>query len=237
MNSEDIRMIRLTSGKSQEEMANFLGVSRPTYSAIEHGHRDMSVTQASKLMSLRDKATRILGRFDMSNEIGVSRGNARKYKQMITNAIKYGADSDGRITKTKLAKLIYLADFAWYYDHLVPMSGVAYRKLPQGPVPDIYFRTIDELFSSGVIDINIRGNAMLISLVEPDSVEDDSLSKLEKLELKRIAKIWQSKNTNEIVEFTHSQIPWQVSCDGEVIPYELITQEDSAHVRGPEVNI
>ena len=47
--------------------------------------------------------------------------------------------NDGKVPKTKLAKLLYLADFAWYYDHLKSMSGMQYRKITFGPVPDTFF--------------------------------------------------------------------------------------------------
>ncbi len=48
--------------------------------------------------------------------------------------------------------------------------------------------------------------------------------------IKDIAKKWKNKNTKEIVDFTHKQLPWMVSYDREVIPYNLITQEDLENV-------
>ena len=71
---------------------------------------------------------------------------------------------DGRFTKTKLAKLLYFADFAWFYNHLESMSGMQYRKIKYGPVSDMYFRVIDEMFDSGEINIESTDEgAMIIS--------------------------------------------------------------------------
>ena len=38
------------------------------------------------------------------------------------------------------------------------------------------------------------------------------------------------KKTKEIVGFAHSQIPYTFVDKGDIIPYELITQEDPDHV-------
>jgi hypothetical protein len=53
-----------------------------------------------------------------------------------------------------------------------------------------------------------------------------SLSKEENLLIKKIAIKWKHKKTNEIVNFTHNQLPYFLCKDNELIPYELITQED-----------
>ena len=75
-----------------------------------------------------------------------------KYKQMVLAFLKTSLTvGDGRIPKTKLAKLLYLADFAWYYENLESMSGMQYRKIQYGPVADSYFRVIDELYENGQI--------------------------------------------------------------------------------------
>lgn len=108
------------------------------------------------------------------------------------------------------------------------MSGMSYRKIQYGPVPDTYFRAIDELFEAGQIEIkHTDDGAMLIS--ETISGRRGELSKLnaeEKALIKNISKKWKNKRTQEIVAFTHAQLPYLVSHDNEIIPYEVITQEN-----------
>jgi hypothetical protein len=138
---------------------------------------------------------------------------------------------DGKIPKTKLAKLVYLADFAWYYENLVSMSGMQYKKFEYGPVPDIYFRVLDEMYSKGEIAIEQKGGAMLVSLSRGGEREEVKNLNPEETDLiKKISKKWEDKNTQEIVDFTHKQMPWKFGRDGEVVHYELITQEDPEHV-------
>jgi uncharacterized phage-associated protein len=152
----------------------------------------------------------------------------KKYKEMILAYLRDAASADGKIPKTKLAKLLYLADFGWFYDHLQSMSGMSYRKIQYGPVPDVYFRAIDELFEAGKIEIeNTEDGAMLISETGSGRhAELSTLSAEEKTLIKNIAKKWKNKRTQEIVAFTHAQLPYLVSHENEIIPYEVITQEN-----------
>lgn len=48
--------------------------------------------------------------------------------------------------------------------------------------------------------------------------------------LKKIAMKWKNKNTQEIVDFSHKQLPWLICKEKEIIPYNLITQEDVENV-------
>jgi hypothetical protein len=48
--------------------------------------------------------------------------------------------------------------------------------------------------------------------------------------IKEVAQKWALNNTESLVDFTHEQLPWRISRDNEVIPYELITQEEPGHV-------
>ena len=148
-----------------------------------------------------------------------------KYRQMILTCIKYGSDEDGKITKTKLAKLVYLADFIWYYLHLTPMSGMMYKKLKRGPVPDVYFRILEELEYDEIIACEPKGKSYLFSLIEKNILTDELTRDEEKL-ISKIGESWQGKTTQEIVEFTHNQLPWKICHHGEIIPYCLITQEE-----------
>jgi DNA-binding XRE family transcriptional regulator/uncharacterized phage-associated protein len=230
--SNNIEQARLARGYTQEQVARAIGVSRPTYIGIESGKKELTVRQAEALSSmLRISIDDILGIADGTSVFSDVLKSTEKYKQIILNSIKFGADEDGKITKTKLAKLVYLADFIWYYLNTSPMSGMTYRKLPRGPVADVYFRALDEMEEDGTIIRETKGKAILFSLIEKEApsgrLSDDELELIEK-----ISKAWQGKSTNDIVAFTHEQLPWQICRDGEVIPYGLITQEEPERVYG-----
>jgi DNA-binding XRE family transcriptional regulator/uncharacterized phage-associated protein len=231
--SNSIEQARLARGYTQEQVAHAIGISRPTYINVEAGKKELTVRQAEALSSmLRISMDDILGMADGSSVFTDVIKSTEKYKQMILNALKYGADEDGKITKTKLAKLVYLADFIWYYLNSSPMSGMTYRKLPRGPVADVYFRVLDELEEDGIIIREPKGKAVLFSLIEREAPAG-RLSDDERRLIEKIGKAWSGKSTNDIVDFAHEQLPWQICRDGEVIPYGLITQEEPERVYGP----
>ena len=228
----NIEQARLARGYTQEQVAHAIGVSRPTYINIESGKKDLTIRQLKALSSmLRINTDDILAVADGSSAFSDVLKSTEKYKQIILNSLKFGADGDGKITKTKLSKLVYLADFIWYYLNSTPMSGMTYRKLPRGPVADVYFRALDEMEEDGTIIREPKGKAILFSLVEKEApagrLSGDELNLMEK-----IGKAWRDKSTDDIVNFTHEQLPWQICRDGEVIPYGLITQEEPERVYG-----
>ena len=151
---------------------------------------------------------------------------------MILAFLRSDLSRDGKVPKTKLAKLLYLADFAWYYDNLNSMSGMPYRKITYGPVPDMFFRALDELEESGKILIERKPGSdgkEAILIKEVDSNSNQKLNEISDKEKKRISEVaikWKNKTTNDIVNFTHNQLPYFLCRENQVIPYSLITQED-----------
>lgn len=225
--TEKIKELRLSKKLSQNDVADKMQMSRPTYVLVENGKKQLTLTQLKQLASILGSSLEEL-LYDTlqvsSNDFGIE-----KYKQIILNCLQFGSDTtDGKITKTKLAKLVYLVDFAWFYENLKPMSGLAYRRIQQGPVPDQYFRVIDELYESGAITIENKGTSFMIKANENAPI--NQLSKQEIELIKKISQTWKDKNTQDIVDFTHEQLPWKICRQGELIPYELITQEEPNHV-------
>lgn len=220
-----IKELRIKKGLAQAEIAEKIGISRSSYISFEQGKTELNMTEAAKLAD-------ILGVSLEEMKSGL-KPNYNKYKQMILAYLRADQGADGKVPKTKLAKLLYLADFAWFYKHLESMSGMAYRRIKYGPVPDNYFRAVEELYEEGSIQVVCSTNkeAFLISLARPG--ERNNLSELsteEKNLIKDISAKWKDKRTQEIIKFTHDQLPYQICEDNEIIPYGLITQEDPDHV-------
>jgi len=222
---QKIKEFRIKNNLSQEQIAKSIGVSRPTYTAMEAGKQQLSAEEAQKLASL-------LG-ITIDELLSGNIANVEKYKQMILTYLRMNLTSkgDGQIPKTKLAKLLYLADFSWYYDHLESMSGMQYRKIAYGPVPDTFFRALDELEEAGKISIVRKDDGVkeMFLISESESNKNEKITTLSSEELKlmkEIGKKWKDKKTKEIVNFTHNQLPYNLCRPDEIIPYELITQED-----------
>ncbi|MBI2436347.1 MAG: DUF4065 domain-containing protein [Candidatus Magasanikbacteria bacterium] len=224
-NNLNLKALRIKVGISQADIAKRLEISRPSYIFLEQGRRELSLFEAKKLSDLFGISLQEL-------EMGVIPMYG-KYKEMILAFIRSaGSSRDGKLPKTKLAKLLYLADFAWFYDHFQSMSGMQYRRLQYGPVPDIYFRAIDELEQEGCIAIDRSKDGVILIGENRGSQRQNfiELSKAEQKLIEDIAKKWKEKKTQEIVNFTHNQLPYRLCVPDEVIPYELIIQEDPEYV-------
>ena len=211
-----IKEARLKKGLHQADLALKLGISRPSYIAIEQGKRELTMGEFEKLANVLNVSFEEV-------EAGES-PNYEKYKQMILAFLRL----EKNIPKTKLAKLLYFADFGWYYYHLQSMSGMQYRKIQYGPVAESYFSMVDELYQNGQIEIEqTKEGAMLVSQTRSGAKKNLSEIKKEESELiKDIADKWKGKKTAEIVDFTHKQFPYLYAQDNEPVSYGLFTQEN-----------
>ena len=222
--------LRKAAKLSQEDLAQKLGMSRPTLMAVENGTRDITLGELKLLSKIFDMPVEVI----LDEDMGVSQKlklqnfsekSFQKFHNLILQCIKYGAGADGKITKTKLAKLVYLCDFASYYKTLHPISGLEYHKLAQGPVAIEFF---DILESNESISVERKNNALMVFLNEqPD---DSVLSKEEQKLVRTICEKWKKADTKQIVDFTHKQLPWAMCRDREVIPYSLINNEEPDNV-------
>jgi len=211
-----IKTLRLERGLSQSAVAKKLCMSRPSYISIEQGKKEVTLDEFEKLSN-------ILG-ISMEEIESGEIPNYEKYRQMILALLRLNKN----ITKTKLAKLLYFADFAWYYTHLHSMSGMPYRKIQYGPVADTYFRLIDEMSDNGEIDIEQKKEgAMLISETRGGAkVKLSEVSTEEMRLMKKIDRKWKDKKTADVVKFTHKQLPFMFAEDNDIVSYDIFTQEN-----------
>ena len=216
--------LRKEHGYSQDQVAEKLGISRQTYNKLENN--DDLITKKQL-----DHITELYG--IQYEELFYGIQNVKKFKQMYLYILSK-FDENG-VTKTKLAKLLYLADFRHFYENLESMSGVLYKCKEYGPLADPFLEITDEMFDNGEIQIDsLSRGAQMIKL--STKLFDDSFNLLspdEKQEMDEICELWKDVNTQTIVNYTHHQKPWMACRENEVIPYTLILQEDPDNVYTP----
>lgn len=211
-----IKSLRTKRGVSQSDLAKKLNISRSSYIAVEQGIRELTLGEFEKLSEILGISLGDLERGELPNY--------EKYKQMILAFLRLNKD----LTKTKLAKLLYLADFSWYYSHLESMSGMQYRKIQYGPVADTYFRLIDEMTTNGEIAIEQTENGAM-RITETRGGAKIPLSEIHADEMRLIQKIdnkWKGKKTAEIVKFSHQQMPFMFAEPNDIVSYDIFTQEN-----------
>jgi len=137
----------------------------------------------------------------------------------IRNAILFFC-KDG-IYMTKLNKLLFYSDFRHFKENTLGITGLKYKHLPYGPVPEYYKTILDMLVASGDLKVDIKdfGNyigELYTSVVKPDfSVfSEDELRVL--LEIK---KRFADLSSAEISDISHKEKAWNETEENELISY------------------
>lgn len=240
MLSKFIRRLRKKHMLSQEAVASELGISRPTYMQVERGERGVMVTEAKKLaeifdMSLEDllecremvepKVTVVEEKSEPVPDLNVRvmRKNLEKFKQVLLYVLgKVGGKPN--VGETVVNKLLYFIDFDYYEKFEENLMGATYIKNHHGPTPIELQTIISEMQKNKEIEevksqyftrlqkkyLPLkRADLSLLSGREIDHI-DDVLARLS------------DKNACEISDYSHNDVPWLTSKDGEVISYESV---------------
>lgn len=223
-----IRALREEKRLSQEQMAEKIGISRSSWLSLEKGTKELSLSEASAL-------AHFFG-LTVDELMNGSMPNYEKYRQMILAYLRKAEETGVELKKTKLAKLLYFADFAQYYKRAESMSGMSYRRIEYGPVPDAYFRVLEEMANEAQIDVAQQdsddGKNMYV-ITETRISKRKDIDKLSTDEQELIAHIWEKwkhANTKEIVQYTHEQVPFKSTVYGQIIPYDLIKEEKAEYI-------
>lgn len=219
-----LKSLREARTLSQAEVAQASNMSRASYVAVEKGTKELSLGEA-------DSLTKLFG-ITLTDLVTVTAPNLKIYQEMMLYFIRQAKLSKTTIKKTKLASLLYLADFSWYFTNDASLSGLAYRKINFGPVADEYFRLLEEMEQGGIINVKqiYRDDYHMYELEETRASSKKPFSLLSKKAQTHLNKIWtqwEKASTAEITHFVSQQIPSKESLASEVIKYELIKAEDS----------
>lgn len=134
------------------------------------------------------------------------------------------SEADARFGATKLNKLLFFSDFSAYARTGKPITGVVYRKMPYGPVPETVEAVKFKLLNTKDL-IEERRRVIshhqhrLVATREPD------LSLFTAQEISIVDQIitrFHKHNNKTISEISHMTAGWQLAESGEVIPYETV---------------
>jgi len=123
---------------------------------------------------------------------------------------------------TKLAKLMFYADFLHYKEHATSITGLAYARLPQGPVPEHYERIRADVLESSIVEIEERcggtwAGEVLVALRKPtlEAFSEDELAVL-----KSVREQLGGSTSKSLSEMSHAETAWTATTMGRLIPYE-----------------
>ena len=116
--------------------------------------------------------------------------------------------------KTKMNKLLFYADFLMFKQSCFSISGVRYRAINMGPVPNNFQSIFEYLANEKEIDINYvdfpQGYVGEQFKVYKDRKFNQTLfSESELSILDIVAKAFKEASTNEIIETSHLEEAWK----------------------------
>jgi transcriptional regulator with XRE-family HTH domain len=234
-----IKKLRKKTGLSQEALAGKLGVSRIAISQIESGGRKISAEELAKFAKTFNIATDVLldvkkdieiifekarQKSEKKQEIRISvpQRNLQKFKEILIYILEK-VGSKPNVGETVIYKLLYFIDFNFYEKYEEQLIGATYIKNHHGPTPKEFIKVVKEMEGKELIKVKdsyfqypqtkylpLRKSDLTQFKAHEKEIIDDVLNSLSNM------------NASEISEYSHNDVPWQTTEDGEVIEYEAV---------------
>ncbi|MDQ3142821.1 MAG: DUF4065 domain-containing protein [Bacteroidota bacterium] len=237
--------LRKLKGLSQEDLAKSVKLSRPSLAQIELGNRSVDIVEMQKFSIVlefslddfmseeftpdsyeetQDEEGKVQARTKKAAErISVPTLQVRKFKNVLLYILERCAGKPN-VGETVLYKLLYFSDFNYYELYEEQLTGAKYRKLPYGPVPQKLDTIILQMIDKGQLQrvkTQYHGypQTRYLPLEKADLTE---LKASEKEIIDRVIDQMSDWSAAAISNFSHKDMPWLASKEGEEINYELV---------------
>ncbi len=143
--------------------------------------------------------------------------------EKIENLILYIAEKCGGVLKTKLNKLLWYADFKYFKDNVVGITGVRYEHLPYGPVPKNYELLTWKLEQESRLESQeqIFGDYSGELYIARDKANSNLFSEHEIRTIDLIIQKLGHLGSTAISELSHKEAAYKLTSHKEIIPYSF----------------
>ena len=234
-----IKELREKTGINQQKLSEMLRISRPTISQIENGERKLTADELIKLStifnisieSILDLKRPVEVIFEREKKkqkdkkkirINVPQKNLIKFKEILLYILNQ-VGSKPNIGETVIYKLLYFIDFNYYEKYEEQLIGATYIKNKYGPTPIEFKKLIEEMLGSEIEKVKSEYFSYPQIKYLPRRIAD--LSKLTANEIKMIDTVLcklSDMNAIQISEYSHHDVPWLTTEEGEIIEYESV---------------
>lgn len=240
-----ISEIRKSKGMSQEDLSKLLSISRPSLAQIELGNRNVDILELQSIsmilgFSLDDFMSE---NYSLNRNIdSVTENKTEKYEERVSvptlqiekfkNVLLYILErcaGKPNVGETVLYKLLYFADFNYYELYEEHLTGAKYRKLPYGPVPQQLELILNQMIDNGQLE-RVKTQYFDYPQIRYLPLEKADLTKLKASEKEVIDNViaqMSDWSASAISNYSHKDMPWIASKDGEEINYELAFYRDA----------
>ncbi|MFH1837704.1 MAG: type II toxin-antitoxin system antitoxin SocA domain-containing protein [Candidatus Omnitrophota bacterium] len=236
-----IKRIRERLDLSQEALGKKMGMGRVAISQIETGDRKISAEEIAEFAKIFNVPTDIL--LDIKKDIeivfekdmkkiekkqeariSVPQKNLQKFKEILIYILEK-VGSKPNVGETVLYKLLYFMDFNFYEKYEEQLIGATYIKNHHGPTPKEFLKVVEEMINGEEL-VKVQNKYFqhlqkkYLPLRKPD------LSLLSAREKETIDDVLNSRlsdmNATQISDYSHGDVPWEATEDGEIIDYESV---------------
>ena len=233
-----ISLLRKQKGWSQEDLAKSVGLSRSSVAQLELGNRSLDVMELQKLslllgftlddfmsrdFKIQDEIESSMSKTEKTEErISVPTLNVEKFKNVLLYILERCAGKPN-VGETVLYKLLYFSDFNYYELYEEQMTGATYRKLPYGPVPQKFDAILNQMMEDEQLqrvktEYHGYPQTRYIPLVKADLT---LLMASEAEVIDRVIEQMSDWSAKAISDYSHKDLPWEVTDEGKDISYEL----------------
>ncbi len=228
---DEISGIREHYGLSAAKMAQILGFGINQYRMYEDGEVP-SVSNARTIIAAREKAVfmsfveaaksemsereyqRIKKKVEAADGDYKSIGQPSEYTgfrsmsiDKIANIVQAIIANIGPTFVTKMNKLLFYADFIHYKQHGYGITGIAYKALPYGPVPEQWGKLYSSLPGIDMAEFVYSSGQSGIRMEVVENAEN-ILSDTEINTVKMVCRLFAEMNAGEISQTSHLEKGW-----------------------------
>lgn len=234
-----ISELRKLKKLSQADLAKSIDVSRSSLVQIESGNRCVDILELQRLsMVLGFSLDQFMSENFAANQqiensteikpkkhaerISVPSLQINKFKNVLLYILERCAGKPN-VGETVLYKLLYFSDFNYYELYEEQLTGASYRKLPFGPVPQKLDSIINQMIDNGQLQ-RVKTEYFGLQQTRYLPLEKANLTQLkasEKEVIDRVIEQMSDWSAAAISNYSHKDIPWLASKEGDEIDYEL----------------
>ena len=234
-----IKKLREEIGISQQDLADRLGILRPTISQMENGERKIFSDELIKLSEILNTSVPYLMGLENQPDIvlqerrermtkpqiriNVPARNLETFKEVLLYILgKVG--SKPNIGETVLYKLLYFIDFDYYEKYEEQLIGATYIKNKHGPTPVEFQKIVEKMIKEKEIE-KVKSTYFTFPQTKYLPLRKANLAKLKASEIEVIDDIickLSDMSAAQISEYSHNDVPWLTTENGQKIEYETV---------------
>lgn len=174
-------------------------------SFVEAAKLDMSESEFVRVMRKVEEAD---GDYKMSDLPSAFTGYRTVSADKISAAIKRLVSAMGPIFVTKMNKLLFYADFMHYKHQGYGITGLAYRAMQYGPVPDDWGKIYSSLPGVLMEEFVYPSGQSGIQLKSVTPADINVLSESEQETIDRVCELFKDMSAGEISGVSHKEKAW-----------------------------